>query len=99
MTLRACPRRTRVKVCRVRSVAPGKERSVSLVARVKTVMFYNLRRSEARSGMDDVLWKQSRYAYGVNCVDCDCRATDNSLTHGNSISDYLVLQKAVAWYS
>ena len=65
MTLRACPRRTWVKV---RSVAPGKERSVLLVARVKTVKFYNLRRSEARSGLDDVLWKLPRYACGVNCV-------------------------------
>ena len=63
---------------KVRSVGPGKERSVSLVARVKAVEFYNLRRSEVRSGMDDVLWKQPRYAYGVNCVDRDCRTADNS---------------------
>ena len=90
MTLRACPRRTRVKG---RSVAPGKERSVSLVAGVKTIKFYNLRRSEARSGVDDVMPMAST-AWAETAAQ-----QTTLLTQGSSISDYLVLQKAVALYS
>ena len=58
---------------------------VWLVFRVKTVKFYNCRRSEACSGVDDVLWKQPRNAYGLHSVNwilsCDRQLFDTWKPH------------------